>query len=79
MPIKKSVSLNQKGEQLEADVKLEDKLDALLLSMQRMSSTQNKLGKSVTLLRRANARIEQKVNAKQIQSPTATLASPPAV
>ena len=68
MPIKKSVSLKQKGEQ-EADVKLEEKLDALLLAMNKMNSTQNKLGKSVNLLRRANARIELKVNPKPTQFP----------
>lgn len=61
MPIKKSVSLKQKGEQ-EGDEKLEEKLNALLIAVSRMSQTQSKLNKSVGLLRRANARIELRVN-----------------
>lgn len=71
MPIKKSVSLKQKGEQ-ESDEKLDEKLDTLLLAMHKMNSTQNKLGKSVNLLRRANARIELKVSTKTAQSPLVT-------
>ena len=63
MPIKKSLSLNQKGE-LEPDAKLEEKLDALLAAVSKINTSHSKLGKSVVLLRRANARIEQKVNEK---------------
>ena len=63
MPIKKSVSLKQKGEQ-EADEMLEGKLDLLLSALAKMNSSQSKLGKSVNMLRRANARIELKVNQK---------------
>lgn len=63
MPIKKSISLKQKGE-LESDEKLEEKLDALLLAVSKLAHAQSKLGKSVSMLRRANARIEMRVNQK---------------
>ena len=63
MPIKKSVSLRMKGEQ-EQDEQMEEKLDALLQAVTKMSLTQAKLTKSVTLLRRANARLESKINQK---------------
>lgn len=63
MPIKKSVSLRMKGEQ-EQDEQVEEKLDALLQAVTKMSLTQAKLTKSVTLLRRANARLESKINQK---------------
>ena len=63
MPIKKSVSLQQKGEH-EADEKLDEKLDALLLVISQMNISQAKLTKSVAMLRRANARIELKMNQK---------------
>jgi uncharacterized protein (DUF342 family) len=63
MPIKKSVSLKQKGE-METDEKLEEKLDALLLAVSKMNLSHGKLSKSLVALRRANARIEMKVNQK---------------
>ena len=63
MPIKKSLSLNHKGE-LEPEAKLEEKLDALLAAVAKVNANNTKLGKSVVLLRRANARIELKVNEK---------------
>lgn len=68
MPIKKSVSLQQKGEQ-EADEKVEEKLNSLLMAISQMNITQTKLTKSVALLRRANARIELKLNQKTDSNP----------
>jgi hypothetical protein len=68
MPIKKSVSLNQKKGEQEADEKVEEKLNALLVAVSRMGQAQGKLMKAVGLLRRANARIEVRVNQQQQQA-----------
>lgn len=47
------------------DEKLDEKLNSLLVAVSRMGLWQSKLSKSVGLLRRANARIELRVNQQQ--------------
>ena len=64
IPIKKSLSLIQKRGDDEPDAQLEEKLDILLSSMSKIQTANTKLGKSIVMLRRANARIEFKVNEK---------------
>lgn len=78
MPIKKSVTLNQKKGEQEMDEKLDEKLNALLVAVSRMGLWQSKLSKSIGLLRRANARIELRVNQQQQQAqPEAFAAASP--
>ena len=67
IPIKKSLSLIQKRGDDEPDAQLEEKLDILLSSMSKIQTANTKLGKSIVMLRRANARIEFKVNEKNTE------------
>ena len=64
MPIKKSLSLIQKKGENEPDAQLEEKLDSLLTAIGKIHTSNSRLNKSIVLLRRANARIELKVNEK---------------
>lgn len=64
IPIKKSLSLIQKKGEDEPDAQLEEKLDVLLASMSKIQTANTKLGKSIVMLRKVNARIEVKVNEK---------------
>jgi hypothetical protein len=61
MPVKSSVSLEQRGKE-DAGELLEAKLDGVLSALTKINLSQSSLGRSVNLLRRANARLESKMD-----------------
>lgn len=61
LPIKKSVSLHQRGDN-EAEEREDFKLDILIDAIAKLNRNQYAINKTVNILRRSNGRIEMKLS-----------------